>query len=266
LKTIAKIVDGYLKLPTRSARIEPTRPFTIAAPVTTEANMTKSNSQIAPSDEGFSLISRQKLLTLYTSMLRCRSIVEQLGSRSKNGHSVLGHEAAAVGAAIDLLPHDTVVAAFWPDAALKAINPSVSIAPRISGASQSAFWDKNTGGITVLFSDGQRSSHSSWLKALHLAAGQGVPSVFVSISRPDSLEGITGPEIPPMKRNGRMLPLIAVDGNDVVAVYRVASEAIAHARKGNGPTLIDCRLSIPGDPLKSMKKYLLDKGLEPAKL
>ncbi|MBI2505613.1 MAG: thiamine pyrophosphate-dependent dehydrogenase E1 component subunit alpha [Candidatus Latescibacteria bacterium] len=34
---------------------------------------------------------------------------------------------------------------------------------------------------------------------------------------------------------------VAVDGNDVLAVYRVAGEAIARARKGGGPTLIECR-------------------------
>lgn len=37
------------------------------------------------------------------------------------------------------------------------------------------------------------------------------------------------------------LPGVAVDGNDVLAVYRVAGEAIARARKGGGPTLIECR-------------------------
>ena len=36
------------------------------------------------------------------------------------------------------------------------------------------------------------------------------------------------------------VPIIPVDGGDVVAVYRVATESITHARKGNGPTLIDC--------------------------
>jgi len=31
-----------------------------------------------------------------------------------------------------------------------------------------------------------------------------------------------------------------VDGNDVVAVYRVAFEALARARQGRGGTLIEC--------------------------
>jgi len=217
-------------------------------------------------NEGFSLISRQKLLTLYSTMLRCRSIAEQLGNRMKKVNSVLGHEAAAVGAAIDLLPHDTVVAGLWPDAVLNAINSSVSIATSNSVASRSTPDDKNGGKITVLFSNGRLSSHSSWLQALTLAAGLDLPFLFVSLSGPDAHGGIDGAELIPIRRKSYSLPLIAVDGNDVVAVYRVASEAIAHARKGHGPTLIDCRRSIPGDPLKSMQEYLLKKGLQPTAL
>lgn len=34
---------------------------------------------------------------------------------------------------------------------------------------------------------------------------------------------------------------VAVDGNDVAAVYRVASDAVARARRGDGPTLIEAK-------------------------
>ncbi len=37
------------------------------------------------------------------------------------------------------------------------------------------------------------------------------------------------------------MPGFEVDGNDVVEVYRVAGEAIARARSGGGPTLIECK-------------------------
>jgi 2-oxoisovalerate dehydrogenase E1 component len=37
------------------------------------------------------------------------------------------------------------------------------------------------------------------------------------------------------------IPGISVDGNDVVAVYEAAQEAIARARSGHGPTLLDCQ-------------------------
>lgn len=37
------------------------------------------------------------------------------------------------------------------------------------------------------------------------------------------------------------LPGLAVDGNDVLAVYRAAGEAVQRARSGQGPTLIECK-------------------------
>ncbi len=37
------------------------------------------------------------------------------------------------------------------------------------------------------------------------------------------------------------IPGVAVDGNDPLAVYEAASEAVARARAGKGPTLIECK-------------------------
>jgi TPP-dependent pyruvate/acetoin dehydrogenase alpha subunit len=36
------------------------------------------------------------------------------------------------------------------------------------------------------------------------------------------------------------MPGVQVDGNDVLAVYETAGEAIDRARQGGGPTLIEC--------------------------
>jgi TPP-dependent pyruvate/acetoin dehydrogenase alpha subunit len=254
---------GTFAIPSWDRNIDPTkrnpsRPFTIAAPVTTQSTTIKSDS--APADDGFSLISRQKLLTLYAAMRNCRRISEDSRSRRKKVGAVLGNEAALVGSAIDLHSHDTVAPALWPVAAYKAINSSVSITSHISVAARSALADKDGRRITLLFSNGKQNAQASWFKTLTLAADHNLPVLFVSLGRP------VGAESPPMKRAGYSFPWIAVDGNDVVAVYRVASEAITHARKGNGPSLIDCRLSIPGDPLQVMEKYLIGRGLVPGKL
>lgn len=43
------------------------------------------------------------------------------------------------------------------------------------------------------------------------------------------------------KAAGYGMPGVVVDGNDVLAVYEVAQEAIARARAGEGPTLIECK-------------------------
>ena len=57
------------------------------------------------------------------------------------------------------------------------------------------------------------------------------------------------------------VPGIIVDGKDVVAVYRVAEEAVRRARQGMGPTLIDCRLERGRDPIKGMEEYLRKRKL-----
>jgi 2-oxoisovalerate dehydrogenase E1 component len=49
------------------------------------------------------------------------------------------------------------------------------------------------------------------------------------------------------------IPGFRIDGNDVLEVYRVAGEAVARARAGEGPTLIECETYRPlghfeGDP------------------
>lgn len=42
------------------------------------------------------------------------------------------------------------------------------------------------------------------------------------------------------RASGYNMPGVVVDGKDVLAVYRAAGEAIARARRGEGPTLIEC--------------------------
>lgn len=79
------------------------------------------------------------------------------------------------------------------------------------------------------------------------------------------------------------IPGIVVDGNDVISVYKAAKEAIERARKGEGPTLIECKTyrrgghsrSDPGqyrdkkeegiwlarDPISRMHKNLIKMGI-----
>ena len=80
------------------------------------------------------------------------------------------------------------------------------------------------------------------------------------------------------------MPGIQVDGNDILAVYAAAQEAVERARAGGGPTLIECvtyRMMMhttaddpkryrtdeeveqwnKRDPIARFQKYLVDKGL-----
>lgn len=79
---------------------------------------------------------------------------------------------------------------------------------------------------------------------------------------------------------------VRIDGNDVLAIYRATVEAVARARSGGGPTLLECRTYrwrghvgpswdmdvgvkrkdelkdwLPRDPVKRLREYLLGMGL-----
>jgi pyruvate dehydrogenase E1 component alpha subunit len=109
--------------------------------------------------------------------------------------------------------------------------------------------DKNRIGVVV--SNGGNAEEGAWKEALRLASLHRPPTIFVCWK--------------PRKTPALDFPIMTVDACDVVAVYRVASESIAHARQGFGPTLIECQHWHGPDstrnPLLNMEKYLNRKGL-----
>jgi hypothetical protein len=67
------------------------------------------------------------------------------------------------------------------------------------------------------------------------------------------------------------VPVITTDVHDPVALYRITTEAIHHARFGQGATVIEStqvvaarkrtRLATPSDPLDFMKRYMQARGI-----
>jgi TPP-dependent pyruvate/acetoin dehydrogenase alpha subunit len=138
----------------------------------------------------------------------------------------------------------------------------------------------------VFFGDGA-TSEGDFSEALNFATVWQTPVVSVcqkngwAISLPRAAQ--TRTKTLAQKALAFGLPGIQVDGNDVLAVYSAAQEAVEHARTGNGPTLIECvtyRLSVhttaddPGkyrsdeevaawetrEPLARFQEYLRGKG------
>ncbi|MFZ0746035.1 MAG: thiamine pyrophosphate-dependent enzyme [Terracidiphilus sp.] len=70
--------------------------------------------QAAASKNGFSLISREKLIELYAAMVKGRMIAERAALLSKKGvgmgdlNASMGREAVIAGVSVDLLPEDTL--------------------------------------------------------------------------------------------------------------------------------------------------------------
>ena len=95
----------------------------------------------------------------------------------------------------------------------------------------------------TFFGEGS-TANGQWHEAMNLAGVQRLPVVFVlenngfAYSTPNSLEFAVDPV---ERAAGYGFPGVAVDGNDVEAVFAAAAEAAERARAGGGPTLIEAR-------------------------
>ena len=98
--------------------------------------------------------------------------------------------------------------------------------------------------VLTYFGDGATST-GAWHEGVNFAAVFRLPLVLVlennqyAYSTP--LDRQTAAAALVDKAPGYGIPGVAVDGNDVLAVYAAARTAVARARDGGGPTLIECR-------------------------
>lgn len=129
---------------------------------------------------------------------------------------------------------------------LNVVTASAPVAVQYPQAAGTALAFKIRGEDGVVLASGGEASTSGgdWHEALNFAAIHSLPVVFLvennayAISVPESLQvagSIAG------RAEGYGILGCAVDGNDVLDVYEAASEAIARARRGEGPTLIEAR-------------------------
>ncbi|MFO8037381.1 MAG: pyruvate dehydrogenase (acetyl-transferring) E1 component subunit alpha [Anaerolineales bacterium] len=141
--------------------------------------------------------------------------------------------------------------------------------------------------VVTFFGDGA-TSEGDFHEAMNMAGVYQTPTIFVcqnnqwAISVPRSKQ--TNSETIAQKAVAYGIPGLQVDGNDILAVYAAAQEAVQRARGGGGPTFIECvtyRLSVhttaddptkyrdeeevemwqKRDPLPRFQKYLKEKGL-----
>jgi len=100
--------------------------------------------------------------------------------------------------------------------------------------------------VGVSFTGDGGSNQGTFLESLNLAASWHLPCVFVvenngyaeSTSSNYHQSGIDVAK----RADGFGLPGITVDGFDFFAVHEAAGEAIARARTGGGPTLLECKV------------------------
>jgi pyruvate dehydrogenase E1 component alpha subunit len=96
----------------------------------------------------------------------------------------------------------------------------------------------------TFFGDGA-TNIGSFHEALNMASVWRAPVVFVCennlYGEYSPLRNTTPVDDLALRAAAYAMPGVIVDGNDVQAVYREAAAAVARARAGEGPTLIECK-------------------------
>ncbi len=132
-------------------------------------------------------------------------------------------------------------------APLNVITPSSTIAAQLNiGTGVAlAYRLQHRPNVVVALSGEGSTSLGFWHEAVNFAGVRRLPILFVvennvyAESVPVALQ--TAVDDISIKAQAYGIPGVSVDGNDVVAVYAAAREAIDRARKGEGPTLLECR-------------------------
>jgi pyruvate dehydrogenase E1 component alpha subunit len=267
-------------------------------------------------------IPDELLLKLHRAMLLGRRFDERLLSLQRQGRigtfpPITGQEASQLGAVALLQPSDWFVPSFRETAAelwrgrtmesvilafggfsegaksekkLNNLPVSVPVASQIPHAVGIAWAIKyrQKDDVVMTFLGDGGTSEGDFHEGMNFAGVYQAPVIFVcqnnqwAISVPRSKQ--THSKTLAQKSLAYDIPGIQVDGNDILAVYASAHEAVQRARSGGGPTMIECvtyRMMMhttaddpkryrtekevevwrKRDPLSRFQKYLKDKGL-----
>lgn len=262
------------------------------------------------------------LLRLHRAMVLGRRFDERVLSLQRQGRigtfaPTTGQEASQLGAAAVLEPSDFMVPSFRETVAqIYRGAPMESIILAFGGYNEAAFlmekgndlpnsvpvgsqvlhavgiaWGikhrKKKDVAMTFFGDGA-TSEGDFHEGMNFAGVYQIPVIFVcqnnqwAISVPRAKQ--TRSKTLAQKALAYGMPGIQVDGNDILAVYAAAKEAVDRARAGDGPTMIECetyRMMMhttaddpkryrkdeeveqwrEKDPIVRFQKYLKDKGL-----
>jgi pyruvate dehydrogenase E1 component alpha subunit len=223
-------------------------------------------------------IPASELKRLYRAMLLGRKLDERMVRLQRQGRvgtfaPIKGQEASQVGSVATLRPADWMVPSFRETAAmlwrgwpieklllffagyleggqpgpdqhdLPVTIPVATQLPHAVGLAYAAQYRDDDIVVMAYFGDGA-TSEGDFHEALNFAGVWHVPVVFIcqnnqwAISVP--LKKQTHSRTIAQKALAYGFPGLQVDGNDVLAVYAAAREAVERARAGDGPTLIEC--------------------------
>jgi len=228
-------------------------------------------------DELLPDVDDDELLQLHRAMVFARRYDAQLLKLQRQGRigtfaPIRGQEAAQVGSVSSLRDDDWMVPSFRETAAslwrgldpvslilynagyneggaipedardLPIAVPVATQIPHATGIAYAARLQETDEVVLTYFGDGA-TSEGDFHEALNFAALHDLPVIFLcqnnqyAISTPR--EEQTGSKSIAQKALAYGMPGVQVDGNDVLAVRRATDEAVATARAGDGPTLVE---------------------------
>ena len=266
--------------------------------------MTANETATQPAYEN-PLMPNARLRQMYSAMLRSRMLTARISPQQKRPASAspLGLEACLVAPTIDLTAEDLVADAFSGGAIdfLRGRSAEQVLTP--TRRSRSAGTLANSGAATrlvlpatgperlwaaigaaaalkadvtrtgakdgpvlVFYARPEDAQPSIWTKALAHISAHKLPLLVVVLPAPKPQGPRTGQMATLAIRN--RIPGMPVDQDDAVALYRVAQEAIGHARIGGGGALIEClRYTIEGqkapasDAITNLAAYMLHRNV-----
>ncbi|WMJ78818.1 MULTISPECIES: thiamine pyrophosphate-dependent dehydrogenase E1 component subunit alpha [unclassified Sedimentibacter] len=166
-------------------------------------------------------------------------------------------------------------------------NGIVGAGHNIAAGAGLAIQYKKTDQVCVCFFGDASTNQSTFHEALNLASVWKLPVIFVcenngygiSVSQARH-QAITDVSV---RASAYNMPGVTVDGNDVFAVHEAVGEAVSRARKGQGPTLIECKtyrwrghfegdptvyrpegeldMWIKKDPIPKIEKYMVENSI-----
>jgi len=130
-----------------------------------------------------------------------------------------------------------------------------------------SFWLREEPRVAMtIFGDGATST-GKWHEALNFAGVFQLPVVLIAENNQYAYSTPTSRQFAVQdiadRAAGYGFPGVVVDGNDVLAVYEAAKAAVERARRGEGPTLIECKtMRMRGHAAHDSAEYVPPELLE----
>jgi 2-oxoisovalerate dehydrogenase E1 component alpha subunit len=136
----------------------------------------------------------------------------------------------------------------YGDPRLKILSTGSAVATQISHATGAALASKirGDGAVTICYFGDGATSEGDFHEGLNLAAIHKLPVIYVCENNGLAISVPRARQMPvdvAERAAAYNMPGVSVDGADLLAVYRAASEAVERALCGGGPTLIDAHVA-----------------------